>query len=405
MRPRHVVPLAAATLLFGACGFVGSAGVAPIPDEAEAPREAPPPVAPQRVEVAQQVRYDDAVYVDDLVAAGAHACARSHDGRLFCWGSNRDGQLGGAAGEFTQRPVRVGRDVQIERVFAGPTQTAVVRRDGEVGHWGRYAPRLDDQVTPWARHDTPGLGAVTGATFGEHNALAWDHNGRLVAWGVPDAVSFTTAFLVKPVLVYLSFRVEQAAVWSRESKGHGCLVAQGGVVACWGDNEQGQLGRAAFEQGIFIYPALGTATRVAVGEQFSCALGADRAVWCWGANDVGQLGDTTKQRRDLPERVRLPGEAVAFAAGARHACAILRDGSTWCWGVNDRGQVGASVEISATTPVRVVGVPKAVGVACGDDFSCVRTEQGEARCWGRNDRGQLGDGTLVGGHTQRRVLL
>jgi alpha-tubulin suppressor-like RCC1 family protein len=396
-------PLWLVAALLGACEFSGSAGVAPIPDEPVASRVMP--VAPAPLEVAQQVRYDDAVYADDLVAAGSHACVRSNDGRLFCWGSNRDGQLGGTVGDVTSRPVRVGRDVQVAGVFAGPTQTAVLRRDGEVGHWGRHAPTLDDEVTPWSRRDTPGVGALAGATFGEQHALAWDDRGSLVAWGAPDAASFTTAFLVKPVLVHLNFRVDQASVWSRESKGHGCLVARGGVVACWGDNEQGQLGRAAFEQGIFIYPVVGTATRVSVGEQFSCALGRDRAVWCWGANDVGQLGDTTKQRRDVPERVRVPGDVIALATGARHACAVVRDGSTWCWGVNDRGQVGASVEIAATTPVRVTGLPKAVGVACGDDFSCVRTEQGEARCWGRNDRGQLGDGTFVGGHQQRRVLL
>jgi len=389
--------------LLAACEFTGSAGVAPIPDEPPPPR--PTPEAPRHVEVAQQVRYDAAVYADELVAAGSHACVRANDDRLFCWGSNRDGQLGAAAGGHAARPVRVGGSVQVERVFAGPTQTAVLRRDGEVGHWGRYAPRLDDAVTPWSRRDTPGVGALVGATFGEQHALAWDQGGRLIAWGAPDAASFTTAFLVKPVLVHLSFAVDQASMWSREGKGHGCLVARGGVVACWGNNEQGQLGRAAFEQGIFIYPLVGMASRVAVGEQFSCALGVDRAVWCWGANEVGQLGDATKQRRDLPERVRLPAEVLAFATGRRHACAVVRDGSTWCWGVNDRGQVGASVEIAATTPVRVTALPKAVGVACGDDFSCIRTEQGEARCWGRNDLGQLGDGTLVGGHAQRRVLL
>ena len=405
MRRRALSTLLAAVPFVGACEFVGAAGVAPIADEPPPPRMTPPPEAPQHLEVAQQVRYEEAAYAEDLVAAGSHACARTHDGRLYCWGSNREGQLGAAADEFATRPVRVGRDVQIERVFAGPTQTAVVRRDGEVGHWGRYAPRLDDEVTPWSRRDTPGVGVLVGATFGEQHALAWDAAGRLVAWGAPDAASFTTVFIVKPVVVYLGFRVEQASVWSRERKGHGCLVAQGGVVACWGDNEQGQLGRAAFEQGIFIYPAVSTASRVAVGEQFSCALGVDRGVWCWGANDVGQLGDATKQRRDLPERVPLAADVVDLAAGARHACAVLRDGSTWCWGVNDRGQVGAPVEIAAASPVRVTGLPKALGVTCGDDFTCIRTEQGEARCWGRNDAGQLGDGTAVGGHAHRRVLL
>jgi alpha-tubulin suppressor-like RCC1 family protein len=339
------------------------------------------------------------VFVDEVVAGAQHTCARSLTGAVRCWGDNSYGQLGHATErDFTTTPGLAATNLKARRVFAGPTQTAVLTEDGQIGHWGLYAPRNDDGVTPWSNHDTPGVGALVGVSFGERFAIAWDGGGRMIAWGAPDRVSFTTAFLIKPVIVHLGLGafVADAAVWSRNGDGHGCIVLRTGAVACWGRNDRGQTSRGAHELGIFQLPALHEAVRVWVGERFSCALRRDRAAWCWGANDSGQLGDGIARDREVPALIALQGEVLALTLGVRHACALRRDGAVFCWGSNDRGQLGSgAIEVLSSVPVRVTAVPKATSIAAGDHFTCARTEDGHAWCWGDNDRGQLGDGTLV----------
>ena len=84
--------------------------------------------------------------------------------------------------------------------------------------------------------------------------------------------------------------------WTPRSWKHSCAIVAGGKVACWGGNEQGQLGRGiAVDSGIIAdeHPAqiagLGAASAIASGVSHTCAIiGAE--VWCWGDNQTGAIG-------------------------------------------------------------------------------------------------------------------
>lgn len=76
------------------------------------------------------------------------------------------------------------------------------------------------------------------------------------------------------------------------SDSHACGLAGSGMVACWGDGGEGQLGPEAFgngRQAPVLVTGLPRASAVAVGAGYSCAIG-DAKVWCWGRNRSGQLG-------------------------------------------------------------------------------------------------------------------
>ncbi len=73
-------------------------------------------------------------------------------------------------------------------------------------------------------------------------------------------------------------------------EGHACFLLSDGRVFCFGANESGQLGlghtRALDPRAEpFVAVDLGTdhtATQIAVGPQFSCALLDDATIKCWG---------------------------------------------------------------------------------------------------------------------------
>ena len=71
-----------------------------------------------------------------------------------------------------------------------------------------------------------------------------------------------------------------------------------------------------------------TFTSVDVGRAHSCAVRSDQAVACWGDNDEGQL--------DIPE-----GQYTDVAVGDAHSCELRTDQAIACWGDNTSGQADA----------------------------------------------------------------
>ncbi len=146
-------------------------------------------------------------------------------------------------------------------------------------------------------------------------------------------------------------------------------------------------------------PAIGQASRLALGTTHSCALTDNAAVRCWGANDQGQLGDGTVTSRRTPAVASLDS-VTSISAGAEHTCALTAAGGAKCWGANASGQLGASSSdmcgdfACSLTPIDVSGLASGVSrLAAGFSHTCAVTTAGALKCWGLNLYGQLGDGT------------
>jgi alpha-tubulin suppressor-like RCC1 family protein len=179
----------------------------------------------------------------------------------------------------------------------------------------------------------------------------------------------------------------------------GCILLanSGGRVACFGNNDQGQLGTTSGGTGPVIVEALKDIVQLSSGGDYNCAVAKDGRVFCWGNNRngrglrVGKLGVTNVDTSSTP--VEVPGITTAVEVGAGHnmTCARLMDGTVWCWGSNRRGKLGTGSESDHNVaPVPVNGVANAVGLAIGSGGGCARINDNTVRCWGRYGRGNLG---------------
>lgn len=93
-------------------------------------------------------------------AGDGHICGLRDDASLWCWGGNRDGQLGD--GTRTQRttPVRIG-DATWATVSTGAGHTCGVRSDATLWCWGvNWASQLGDGTT--TDRATPGEVIIPG---------------------------------------------------------------------------------------------------------------------------------------------------------------------------------------------------------------------------------------------------
>lgn len=173
-----------------------------------------------------------------------HTCAILRDHTLWCWGRNNDRILGQEPGlpERIKHPVQVGTDTDWQVIRAGQSASCGLR-GGRVYCWGR----VTDNSQPGSAADTDvpmptdigGPSGVTGLTFNTFGGCLIDAQHRGACWGRNDEGQLGLGDMdVRNGVVTLSI-----AAWTSLSAGRfsTCGVRNGGVW-CTGQNSDGQLG-------------------------------------------------------------------------------------------------------------------------------------------------------------------
>ncbi len=182
------------------------------------------------------------------------------------------------------------------------------------------------------------------------------------------------------------------------SDSHTCAT-RFGQLACWGANNDGQLGVGDQVQRLMPSSVSGTDwVEVGLGGTFTCARKMNGAVFCWGSNTALQLGALTPASSSVPLQVALPVAARTIRCGETHACAILENGQLWCWGDNVEGQLGlddSGTDVTTAQPTQVPTNQSWTSVAGGQGNTLAlagTTMFGT----GRNTSGELGGSATVG---------
>ncbi|MDI3289471.1 hypothetical protein [Polyangium sp. 15x6] len=312
----------------------------------------------------------------ELALGGAHACARRADGTALCWGHNAFGQVGDGTTEGPRPPTQVLGLAGATAIAAGAAHTCAIVGGGKVVCWGRG--------------DRGQLGAKPVGSAGKPPASE-----------VPSPLPASSGGAPSPVAGLLG--ATKIALGGR----HACALGPGGQVACWGEDESGELG--SFRPSSPAKPKPGPrpasrlvsvkgiegASAIALGAAFGCALLEGGSVRCWGDNAAGQLGDGTTEARAESVVVKGLSGATAIALGAEHGCALKEGGVVTCWGKNDRSQLGDGTTEARLSPAPVPGLAGVRALSAGGAHTCVMLEGGAARCWGGNGAGEVGDGTTT----------
>ncbi len=241
------------------------------------------------------------------------------------------------------------------------------------------------------------LDHVTAIAAGRSDTCAVRADGSVWCWGynVDGALGNGTFNNVSTMPVRVTGISDATAV--AMGQGHSCALRRGGTVACWGFNEDGELGTPApwprSPQPVTV-TGLTDAVAIAAGAFHTCAIRRGGAVACWGYNHSGQLGNGTTVSSTSPVPVAGIDDATSIAGGRYHTCAVHRTGTMSCWGSNDYGAIGNGTDHNYyTTPVTVTGMSDATQVVAGEYHTCARRATGRIACWGANFTGELGNGT------------
>jgi alpha-tubulin suppressor-like RCC1 family protein len=267
--------------------------------------------------------------VQTLSAGEAHTCGVDLSQHAWCWGRNREGQLG--------------KSVLSDFFPASPVGTTALFKDVSVG----------------------GL-HTCGITVGG-DGLCWGYN---VAGQLGDGSTATSSV---PVTVPGTFRTDPLVIFHSPDPDfplppgpfvaagydHSCAITVGGPTLCWGLNEYGQVGDGTTANRSSPATVAGGHAFAAItaGLRHTCALDTNGAAWCWGDNTYGELGDGTNTRSATPVAV---GGGLQFAylkAGELSTCGVTSTGIAFCWGDNEYGQLGDGTATSSSVPVKVAFQP------------------------------------------------
>ena len=335
-----------------------------------------------------------------VTLGGEGGCVLTASGTVACFGNNSESQTGdGTDEDDAYLPVAVLENATA--VSSGFEHVCAIDDAGGVLCWGdndnaQLGPMStppNDVATPLAMTGLPPIVAVEGGY--DHNC-AIDDEGVVWCWGDNDNRQLGrggtgTADDPTPAAVSLALPAIDLGL----GENHTCAVLDDDTVACWGDDDSGQLGdgTAGTDSGDpTVVPGLTNIVDVEAGRDATCALDVGGTVYCWGNNNDGELGDGTTVDSATPQAVPLVATADAISLGENFGCALLSNDRVYCWGEGSDFQLGYGDTIDQASPVQVIGMPAGdiVDLEAGARGVCVVFATNERDCWGFSEDGQLG---------------
>jgi len=330
-------------------------------------------------------------------AEGNHTCFVRADSNVVCWGDNTNGQIGdGTSGNTRRQPTSTGITTGVG-VAVGKDHSCALLASGSVQCWGSNATGQlgvgSGTTSSSVPVTVPSLSGVVSLVAGTGFTCARKSDGTVRCWGLNGSGQLGDGTFTNPRFSPVSVIGLNDATRIVAGATHACAVRGNGAMACWGNNNQGQLGTGNLTGSTSPTPVVDVteATDMVAGLRFTCALDGDGHVFCWGDNDVAQLGiGSTSDNATRPTRSSFGLGAMDLGAGESHACLVSPGYFLFCWGANGSGQLGLGTTSSFEVSFRGVfgGVLEMAG---GRRHSCLLSTTDVVQCWGENALGQLGN--------------
>lgn len=241
-------------------------------------------------------------------AGSQHTCGVTTGSEAYCWGDNQYGQLGDPPSTgFTRRsPVRVAGGLAYKAIDPGADHTCALTSSSRVYCWGSNSDgQLGDGTT--AYHLSPagiaGNRLYKQVSTGSSHSCALGLDNKAYCWGnnfsgqIGDG---TNTRRLTPTAVSGGRSYQGLSAGGADN----CATDLASRSWCWGNNAFGALGDGTTTNRSVPVATRGGLTfeRLNAGLH-SCGVTAGGQAYCWGYNGFGEIGDGTKINRLRPRLV------------------------------------------------------------------------------------------------------
>ena len=341
----------------------------------------------------------------------AHTIAIEYNGQVWGWGQGYDGQLGDNTDDTWQTtPVSIhGNKKTFCQISGGYYNTTIaIQHNGQVWGWGSNDNGqlgnndVVNRCTPVSIHGNKKT--FCKITNGNRRSLGIDKNGQIWSWGLNFVGSIGNNSIVNrctPVSIHGN---KKTFCQISSMAYHNLSLDYKGQIWSWGHNTYGQLGNNSVTNQctpISIHGNKKTFCQIATGYWHSLAIDQYNNIWSWGLNDYGQLGDNDDKKVLTPESIQ--GNKKTFcqvSSGNRHTFGTDHTGQGWGWGSDYNAQLGDNSVLLKETPVSLHGNKKTFCQISAGYYQTIGIEYtGQVWGWGNNLGGVLGDNTTTSRRT------
>jgi len=307
------------------------------------------------------------------------ACALMESGNIYCWGSGYYGKMGNGEPwsddyvntEMRQVLLPEGQGGQTVSISGGHICT--ILDNGDVYCWGRnrngqlgYGGTSNRNIP--TKVNLPGQRSAIAISTGTFMTCAITTDGMGYCWGENDEgqLGNGTTNTRKTTPVEVLFPSGYTPVSISAGDDFSCALMDNRKVMCWGENNDGRLGQGPLATDDETTPVWvimensETAHFLDIGTKSACMILDSGETKCWGTNEEGQIGqgDTDIDYYSTPTEVNGSYDFVALSINSDTICAITSNAEGYCWGDNEAGQTGrGSIDTDEPTPGEILFTP------------------------------------------------
>lgn len=255
-----------------------------------------------------------------LSASLYNTCGRTVQGYIYCWGWSNNGMQGSAGSSSVPVKLVVPGDPTFTRLSISTSHACALATTGEVWCWGNNDKGQLGQGFTGGTFTVPvvAVGGMqfTGLGLSHRTTCGLTASGEAHCWGANDDGQLGRGFAtISPGLTALPVLGGHSFVRISGGERSFCALKATGEAYCWGDNEWAQLGVG------FMSSNEATPTPVAGDYRFgsldlsithSCAINGNGLIRCWGQNINYQLGNPDPSTALEPVAVPSPLTFMTF---------------------------------------------------------------------------------------------
>lgn len=327
-------------------------------------------------------------------------CSIHNNGKVRCWGTNNQGQLGDGTTTDRLSPTAINSSEEFIALTVGYSYGCALSSQNKVFCWGRnnvgqlgdgtFVDRLSpvavDPSESYRLIKSNNGNSTCGLTVSD-KLKCWGHNtegllgdGSMVNQNLPVCIDCAEDYVDFGLGGY-----------------HGCALTKSGKIKCWGKNSVGQVGDGTSATK-FTPVEIDSATiyvKLNVSNSVNCALTSGKNIKCWGLNYRGAIGDGTTVNKLSPTLIDSATQYDSVLTSTENTCGIRINGQIKCWGSNSHGQVGNgtnhfSAYPNVLSPILIDSSTTYISLSLGSGTTCGLTSSNDLKCWG----GLSGTGTI-----------